>query len=187
MCARIAVRAASRSPASYASTIAAVLGRQVGAALELAAADHLHHQVDRRARGRSARAESCRRDRPGARGRRRSQQSHSAWETASAVDSCSSRKRRSPSRPTRADGALGGLQLERQPHVVARLRSPTRSAASRSSRAGTSTLSSPSETSRVSAWWTGLRETPSVAASSCRLTFSPGPSSRRTSCAFSVS
>ena len=37
------------------------------------------------------------------------------------------------------------------------------------------TVSIPSETSRVSAWWTGLRETPSSAASSWRLSFSPGP------------
>ena len=155
-----------------------VLGRQVRAALELAAADHLHHQVHREVaveageqrvagqvdlvlvEGGVGRVPLRVRD-------------------GAAVRPSSSRKRRSSSRadlvrpPTRPPGARARAG-RRSPR-----RSPPRSAASRSSRGATSRSAGPRRRARVRAWWTGLRETPSDAASSCRLTFSPGPSSRR--------
>ena len=151
-----------------------VLGDEVLVALDAAAADHLHHQVDGELAV-EAREQRVAREvdlRP--RGRRRSR--------------CPIPRARSP-RPS--PRVVAGARRSCSSSAVSTATSAAwSSSASRTSYPSTSacvvtgvtkyprrafTVSSPSETRRVSAWCTGLRETPSSAASSCRLSFVPGP------------
>ena len=142
MCARIAVARRLEVAGLVRVDDRAVLVRQVRAALELAAADHLHHQVDREvaveARQERVAGEvdlvlvegGVRRVPLGVRdglGGRLVQLA----EAAQLV------------RPTRPTARLRRLQLERQPHVVPLARSPPRSAPSRSSRGATSRSAGP--------------------------------------------